>query len=664
MLVGYISRTELRYAVDEARKRNLPGNTPAGNVVPILENTPAFIEFRSWMDQVIVLLPETEKSTTDIIELEKKIGSGAQAEIFKAKCGLDDVVVKRFLDSTSTKQEVDIIKDLTHKHIVQFYHVHQDMIVMEYVEKGSLADAIKEGILESWGVKTQIAKGISLGLAYLQYEDIIHCDIKSSNILLTEYNEARICDFGHAIMIGEAGRGGTLQWMAPELLHDPPRHTSKSDVYALGMVMWEMASESTQPYRGHTPDGVMYCILNGILEEYPDDTPKAYAACVQMCWMVCPDERPAAMDLLPDVVQPPIRHVGAEQQQWRKAMDIREKAHYLNALKQFFSASESVEFMDIIRSDGIHPDNDKTMDWFDSSAGGQESAKAMVKMGAMYYSGRNVEKDYGKALEWFLAASEAGVVVAMLKISQMYQHGRGMEQDDNEAALWSLKAKEAVNEQGKLNNLIIHHDSGVSEHHGRTMEWFDNAAGVRSATAMYNIGHMYQVGETLEKDYSKALEWYFKASDAGNVTAMVNIGSIYEEGVGVEKNYGKAMEWFGKASDAGNAEAMGCVGYMYQHSQGVEQDSSMAMEWYLKASEAGNADAMTNIGIMYHYGQGVELDYGKAMEWYLKASDYGRAAAMVNIHLLYRFGLGVKQDFDKALEWDDKARMVLNTTEK
>ncbi|KAF9286060.1 hypothetical protein BGZ88_009274 [Linnemannia elongata] len=51
MLVGYISRTELRYAIDEARRRNLPGSTPAGNVVPILENTPAFIEFRLWMDQ-------------------------------------------------------------------------------------------------------------------------------------------------------------------------------------------------------------------------------------------------------------------------------------------------------------------------------------------------------------------------------------------------------------------------------------------------------------------------------------------------------------------------------------------------------------------------------------------------------------------------------------
>ncbi|KAF9945463.1 hypothetical protein BGZ72_001311, partial [Mortierella alpina] len=83
----------------------------------------------------------------DHIKLGKKIGHGAQAEIFKAnygRTGLDEVVVKRFLDSKhkSTKQEVAIIQQITHKNIVQFYHVHHDMIVMEYVEGGNLAEAI------------------------------------------------------------------------------------------------------------------------------------------------------------------------------------------------------------------------------------------------------------------------------------------------------------------------------------------------------------------------------------------------------------------------------------------------------------------------------------------------------------------------------------------
>ncbi|KAF9946909.1 hypothetical protein BGZ72_011042 [Mortierella alpina] len=238
----------------------------------------------------------------DNIRLVERIGHGAQAEVFRAKCGLEDVVVKRFLDSKhkSTMQEIAIIQQLTHKHIVEFYHVHHDMVVMEYVEGGNLTEAIVGKALKTWEVKARIAKDISLGLAYLHSQGIIHCDIKSSNILLTKLKEARICDFGHAIRAGEDGVGGTLQWMAPELLQNPSQYTSKSDVYALGMVMWEMASESTQPYRDHTPDGVMHRIQNGILEECPDHTPKNYANYIHMCWRQLPEDRPTAADIFPD----------------------------------------------------------------------------------------------------------------------------------------------------------------------------------------------------------------------------------------------------------------------------------------------------------------------------------------------------------------------------
>ncbi|CAO3567024.1 unnamed protein product [Mortierella alpina] len=424
---------------------------------------------------------------TDSIKLGKKIGSGAQAEIFKAKCGLDDVVVKRFLDSRhkSTRQEIAIIQDLTHKNIVQFYHVHHDMIVMEYVEGGSLADAIVGRRLQSWKAKTHIAKDISLGLAYLHFQGIIHCDIKSSNILLTEHQEARICDFGLATRAGESGIGGTLQWMAPELLQDPPQYTSKSDVYALGMVMWEMASESTKPYRGHTPDGTAYCILNGILEEYPDDTPKDYATCIQLCWALQPDGRPAAMNMLADIERSPYPQSEPEQQR-KRAVNKGEKIHYLRALEQYFKTSGSLGFVDKLKN-GNMLDIGKTMDWFNSSAGGSESAEAMFKMGVMYYSGSRVGRDYNKAMEWCLAASEAGVPAAMLKISQMYQYGRGVDQDDCEAASWYCQAEEAVIEQGKLNNRIVHHDAGVSEHHRRSMEWFRNALDVGTAATYLQI---------------------------------------------------------------------------------------------------------------------------------------------------------------------------------
>ncbi|KAF9281336.1 hypothetical protein BGZ68_006711, partial [Mortierella alpina] len=461
---------------------------------------------------------------TDNIKLGKKIGSGAQAEIFKAKYGLDDIVVKRFLDSTDkhTRQEVDIIKNLTHKNIVQFYHVHHDMIVMEYVEGGNLADAIVGTALKTWEVKTHIAKDISLGLAYLHSQGIIHCDIKSSNILLTEHKEARICDFGVATRNGNSGGGGTLQWMAPELLQESPQYAGKSDVYALGMVMWEMASQSTQPYRGHTPYGIMECIRNGILEEYPDDTPKAYAACIQMCWKLEPDERPAAMDILPDIKESSHQHGEPEQQQGR-ATSKDEKIHYLKALKQYLKSSETLGFREMV---DIH----KTMDWFNSSAGGNESAIAMFRMGTMYHDGLTVEHDYGKAMEWFLAASEAGVPVAMLKIGEMYQYGRGVEQDDRAAVSWYSKAEEAVIEQGRLNNRIVHHHAAVSEHHRRSMKWFRDTLDGGTAATFLQIGLTYYSGNYLEEDYSKTMEWFLRASDAGNATAMFNIGVMYDNG--------------------------------------------------------------------------------------------------------------------------------------
>ncbi|KAG0207609.1 hypothetical protein BGX28_001200 [Mortierella sp. GBA30] len=135
--------------------------------------------------------------------------------MFKAKCGHDEVVVKRFLDSThkDTKHEIEIIKKIHHRYIVQFHHIELDMLVMEYVEGGgSLAGAIAKNGLKTWNVKTQVAKDVSLGLAYLHSLDIIHFDFKSANIPLIKHKEARICDLGKVRTAGGSGGGGTLQY--------------------------------------------------------------------------------------------------------------------------------------------------------------------------------------------------------------------------------------------------------------------------------------------------------------------------------------------------------------------------------------------------------------------------------------------------------------------
>ncbi|KAG0211102.1 hypothetical protein BGX28_008530 [Mortierella sp. GBA30] len=655
------------------------------------------------------------------IKLEDQIGHGAHAHVFKAKCGLDDVVVKKFLNLThkDTLREVEITRQLCHSNIVQFFLVQQDMILMEYIEGGTLADAITErgGRRDSeragfdWDMKIHISKDILLGLAYLHGLGIIHGDIKSANILLTKYNKAKIYHFDQARTrtetvgekVGAVGRGGSLQWMAPELLQDPPQYSSKSDVYAFGMVLWEMASECVQPYREHTPDGIIQCIMNSIHEEIPVTTPKDYVDWIQECWRTWPQDRPDLLSLSGH----PLRGQDDDNEPIGTGYN-GEKLHYFKTLKKYVKDSTSMVMLKLsdLLDDKTHTgvagadnrgggfiittkdtrsfysydrkgnegwawqgrDNlSKTMEWFSNTAtasGYESAAAAMFRLGVMYYSGRHVKKDYKVAAQFYVAASTAGVAVAMLNISRMYRCGHGPDQDDSGAAEWHRRAEDAVekNEQqqhhheGKRNNRKVRHEAGVSEHHRTTTEWFSSANGEgSSASAKLIIGDMYYHGGDVEQDYNSALKWYLKASKMGEADGMFRIGKMYYLGHGVELDYRKALEWYHKASVAGHATATTAIAKLYYYGHGVNQSYGKALEWFLKANDAGDPIATYRIASMYCNGWGLGHDPSKTLEWYRKASDIGNCRAMSGIASFYFSGCGVKQDYGKALEWYLKA---------
>ncbi|CAO3571079.1 unnamed protein product [Mortierella alpina] len=241
---------------------------------------------------------------TSSIVLIEKISNGSQSEVFKAKRKLDMIAVKKFRhgQNEASKREIELLKQVRARHIIQFYGVEQDMLTMEYAEGGSLAKAISHGAIKNWEIRNQIAKEVSLGLVYLHMLGFVHCNINSSNVLLTKHQQAKISDFGRARPFGETGERGELTWMAPELFQDPPQYSAKSDVYALGMVMWEMAAECTQPYQGQSVDVVAKNITNGITEKIPKGTPDEYARCIQQCWRQAPEERPDAEFILPGVL--------------------------------------------------------------------------------------------------------------------------------------------------------------------------------------------------------------------------------------------------------------------------------------------------------------------------------------------------------------------------
>jgi hypothetical protein len=139
------------------------------------------------------------------------------------------------------------------------------------------------------------------------------------------------------------------------------------------------------------------------------------------------------------------------------------------------------------------------------------------------------------------------------------------------------------------------------------------------------------------KDDAEAVRLYRKAADAGDASAMRNLGWMYENGQGVAKDYGEAMRWYRKAADAGDALGMSVLGSAYADGLGVAKDVAEAVRWYRKAADAGDARAQYTLGFMYEYGRGVARDYRQAREWYEKAAAAGDHAAQAGLDRLKNF---------------------------
>ncbi|KAF9977565.1 hypothetical protein BGZ73_005694 [Actinomortierella ambigua] len=251
-----------------------------------------------------------------------RIGSGAYGRVYHAYWQGRKVAIKQFSMThavasrvSTIQQEIRLLESLRDKHIIQFYgtteHEGELVLVMEYADGGSLEGAIEGGQLD-WPTKTRIAQEIVRGLAFIHHMDVLHRDLKSMNVLLTRHMEVKLCDFGLAtvksrsISKSTSSAKGTLRWMAPELFAARPKYSTKSDMFALGTVMWELAADCTTPFHEQL-DSMMVVTLvrSGEREELPDDTPQDYRQWVERCWDQDPNKRPEASEMVVKDDEPP-----------------------------------------------------------------------------------------------------------------------------------------------------------------------------------------------------------------------------------------------------------------------------------------------------------------------------------------------------------------------
>ncbi|KAF9131463.1 hypothetical protein BGW39_001776 [Mortierella sp. 14UC] len=562
-----------------------------------------------------------------LLAIENLIGTGAYGAVYKARWGGQPVAAKSFFHSQSDlyekaiQKETSVLQRLRHRHIIQFYRAHEQdghiFLIMDLAEKGSLASVIntKSGggkdLLLDWPTKTRLAHEMARGLEYIHQEGVLHRDLKSANVLLTRHMEVKLADFGLAqvrqsmstgasISYSSAGLVGTLRWMAPELLLDKPKYSSKSDMYALGMVMWEMAANCTTPFKDQPNNVVVLALVqDGRREVLPHDTPAQYRELVEQCWHQNPACRPDASESAL-MVHDELTDEG------RALSDVESALHSL-------AIAESQQSGHVGR---LPQTNDLVVSLFCTQA--QEgNLDAQLFLGWIYSHGwGGVVKSVEDSLCWYRKAAGRGNATAQLTLARMYELGQGVEPSDVEAVTWYRKAADYGN-----------------------------------AEAQFSLGRLYDYGRGIKEDIVDAAQWYRQAAAQGHVDAQVKMGSWCSLGLGVERNDVEAVNWYRKAALQGNATAQNNLGYMYHAGQGLERDDVNAVAWYRKAAEQGNADALVNLGVMYYHGHGVDQSYIQALGLYRRAAEQGILKAQHCLSSMYEDGLGVEQDYVEAVFW-------------
>ena len=121
-------------------------------------------------------------------------------------------------------------------------------MVMELCVNGSLDNYIAEheSVDVDWEQRTDFAVDIATGMNYLHKLGVIHRDLKLGNVVLDENDRGKITDFGLSVVKTasqtsmQLDESGTPQYMAPESFGLVPTFSTKSDVYAFSIILWEL----------------------------------------------------------------------------------------------------------------------------------------------------------------------------------------------------------------------------------------------------------------------------------------------------------------------------------------------------------------------------------------------------------------------------------------
>lgn len=199
-------------------------------------------------------------------------------------------------NTNSFHREVSALIHLDHPNIIQIYDVfeeqQQKFIILEYCSGGNLKDLIDKYHGIKGDLLIQYSMQIIDALKFCHFNGYSHNDIKPANVFITSHGQLKLADFGlteHNVL-DTCKYVGSFDYMAPEVIQKIPHDPMKSDIWSLGVTLYQLASGEL-PFGATNGSELLYEIKMGYEKIHGID--QAFSALIKMCLSRNPLKRPS-----------------------------------------------------------------------------------------------------------------------------------------------------------------------------------------------------------------------------------------------------------------------------------------------------------------------------------------------------------------------------------
>ncbi|XP_020660304.2 tyrosine-protein kinase BTK isoform X1 [Pogona vitticeps] len=243
----------------------------------------------------------------------KELGVGQFGVVKHGKWrGQHDVAVKMIKEGCMSEDafidEAKVMMNLSHEKLVQLFGVctkeRPILIVTEYLSKGCLLNYLRDNRSSFQATELlEMCKDVCEAMEYLESKQFLHRDLAARNCLVNEQGVIKVSDFGLSRYvldddyISSMGSKFPVRWSPPEVLLYS-KFSSKSDVWAFGVLMWEVYSLGKMPYERFTNSETTEHVTKGLRLYRPQLASERVYAIMYSCWHEKAEERPTFQTLL------------------------------------------------------------------------------------------------------------------------------------------------------------------------------------------------------------------------------------------------------------------------------------------------------------------------------------------------------------------------------